>query len=109
MADRARLLDMSGPRTVKEVEALVFLAARGDPQLEACHRTWLDDDRSWFIRWREKRDGSPLQIIGLVHAFQLPEMASRVSLVPFGDEAVPALRRYAERLKGELKAEGFAG
>ena len=50
-----------------------------------------------------------MQIIGLVHAFQLPEMASRVSLVPFGDEAVPALRRYAERLKGELKAEGFAG
>jgi hypothetical protein len=107
VADRASLLDMSGPRTVKEVEALVFLAARGDPQFEACHRTWLADDRSWFIRWRQRRVGSPLQIIGLVHAFQLPEMASRVSLLPFGDDPAPALRRYAERLKGELEAEGF--
>ncbi|HLQ36075.1 MAG TPA: hypothetical protein VK457_25580 [Chloroflexota bacterium] len=108
MAERAPLLDLSGPRTVKEAESLVFLAARSDPQLEAAHRTWLEEDRSYFIRWREKRDGAPLQIIGLVHAFQLPEMACRLSLIPFEDLPTPALRVYADRLRKELEAEGFA-
>ncbi len=99
---------MAGPRTVKEAESLVFLAARSHPQFEAAHRTWLEDDRSYFIRWREDREGAPLQIIGLVHAIQLPEMASQIRLVPFGDEPAPALHDYAERLKIELLGEGFA-
>jgi hypothetical protein len=102
------LLDLMGPLTVKEVEALVFLAARNHPQLETCHRTWLEDDRSWFVRWREQHEGAPLRIVGLVHAHQLPEMASRVELVPFGDEPQPALHDYASLLKAELEKEGFA-
>ena len=99
---------MSGPLTVKEVEALVFLAARGHPQLEASQRTWLEDDRSYFVRWREDHDGAPLQIVGLVHAFQLPEMASRLTLVAFDDEPAAGLLTYAGLLRQELETEGFA-
>lgn len=98
---------MEGPRTVKEVESLVFLAARGQPGFEAAHRTWLEDDRSWFIRWHEERDGAPPRIIGLVHAYQLPEMASRVELLAFEDQPLPALEQYAEALRAQLRAEDF--
>ena len=104
---RAPVLDLMGPRTVKEVEALVFVAARGHDRLEAAHRTWLEDDRSYFIRWREDRPGAPPQVIGLVHADQLPEMASRIRILSFEDELHPALREYAELLRQELNAEGF--
>ncbi|MFI5266801.1 MAG: hypothetical protein ACHQ7M_05420 [Chloroflexota bacterium] len=93
--------------TVKEVESLVFLAARSHPQFEAAQRTWLEDDRGYFIRWREAHDGAPLRIIGLVHAFQLPEMACRVELVSFDDEPAPALQEYADMLRKELATEGF--
>ena len=102
------LLDMSGPRMVKEVEALVFLAARTGHRFEAVQRTWIEEDRSWFIRWREDHDGAPLQIIGLVHAFQLPEMACRVELTPFDGAPSQALRDYAVLLRKELEAEDFA-
>src|SRR5579859_3996565 len=54
--DRVPVLDLMGPLTVKEVESLVFVAARNLPQLEACHRTWLEDDRSYFVRWREEHE-----------------------------------------------------
>jgi hypothetical protein len=97
-----------GPLTVKEAESLVFVAARGLPHVEASHRTWLEDDRSYFVRWREDREGSPLRIIGLVRAYQLPEMASRIELIPFADEVTPPLREYAGALRYELEKEGFA-
>jgi hypothetical protein len=106
--ERPLLLDMSGPMTVKEVESLVFLAARSDPQFEAAQRTWLEDDRSYFIRWREDHDGAPPRIVGLVHAFQLPEMASRLTVIPFEDEPPPALNRFVDLLRGQLESEGFA-
>ena len=80
-------------------------AARNHPQLETCHRTWLEDDRSWFIRWR---DGAQPRIVGLVKAYQLPEMACRVELRGFGDGQHPALDEYAGLLRQELEAEGFA-
>lgn len=92
---------------MKEVEALVFVAARNDRQIETSHRTWLEDDRSYFVRWREHRAGAPLQIVGLIHAYQLPEMASRVELVAFGDEPLAALDTYAQLLRAELEREGF--
>jgi hypothetical protein len=108
-AARQPVLCMAGPMTVKEVESLVFVAARGHEQFEASQRTWLEDDRSYFIRWREPRDGAPLQIVGLVHAFQLPEMACRVELVAFDDEPAPAaVHEYAALLRQELEPEGFA-
>jgi len=106
--ERQPVLEMAGPMTVKEVESLVFVAARSRPQFEASQRTWLEDDRSWFIRWREARDGAPLRIVGLVHAFQLPEMACRVELLSFDDEPAPALGEYADMLRKELATEGFA-
>ena len=106
-APRQPVIDVMGPLTVKEVEALVFVAARGRPGFEASQRTWLEDDRSWFIRWREARDGSAPRIIGLVHAYQLPEMACRVELLSFDDEPHAALRTYADGLLGELQTEGF--
>jgi hypothetical protein len=99
---------MAGPMTVKEVESLVFLAARSHPQFEAAQRTWLEDDRSYFIRWREPHEGAPLRIVALVHAFQLPEMASQVELVSFEDTLAPALREYADMLRQVLETEGFA-
>jgi hypothetical protein len=102
------VLDMAGPMTVKEVESLVFLAARAQPRFEVSQRTWLEDDRSYFIRWCEGPDTTPPRIIGLVHAYQLPEMASRVQLVGFGDEPPPALDEYAGMLRKELVIEGFA-
>jgi hypothetical protein len=108
IAERAAILDLSGPMMVKEVEALIFLAARGHPRFEAAQRTWLDDDRSYFIRSRDDSNGTPLQIVGLVHAFQLPEMASRLTLVPFRDRPTAALAEYAKLLRGQLEAEGFA-
>ena len=107
-APRQPVLCMAGPMTVKEVESLVFVAARGHAQFEASQRTWLEDDRSYFIRWREPRDGAPLQIVGLVHAFQLPEMACRVELVSFDDDPPPAVQEYAALLRQELEPEGFA-
>lgn len=97
-----------GPLTVKEAESLVFVAARNHPQLETSHRTWLEDDRSYFVRWREDRMDAPLQIIGLVRAYQLPEMASRIELTPFGDKPQPPLQEYAALLHAELEKEGFA-
>ncbi len=97
-----------GPLTVKEAESLVFVAARNLPRIEASHRTWLEDDRSYFVRWREDHEGAPLRIIGLIHAHQLPEMASRIELIPFGDQPTPPLHDYAGALKQELEREGFA-
>ena len=99
---------MAGPMTVKEVESLIFLAARGHPQFEAAQRTWLEDDRSYFVRWREPHEGAPLRIVGLVHAFQLPEMACRVELLSFDGQPAPALQDYMDLLRNELETEGFA-
>jgi len=106
--ERTPLLDVSGPLTVKEVEGLIFVAARGNPQFEASQRTWLEEDRSYFIRWREDRPGAPLKVIGLIHVFQLPEMACRVNLIAFDDEPAPALQDYTALLWTELEREGFA-
>jgi hypothetical protein len=107
LAERVPVLEIWGPLTVKETEDLVFLAARGHNQFEVSHRSWLEEDRSYFVRWREDAPGAPLQVIGLVHVYQLPEMACKVSVVAFGDEPVPALSEYADLLGEELGAEGF--
>jgi len=111
LAERAPLLRLLGPLTVKEVEARVFHAARSDPQFEASQRTWLEEDRSYFVRWHPAT-GAPMQVIGLVQVFKLPEMASRVEVVAFDDQAPDesgqALRRYVGLLRAELEREGFA-
>jgi hypothetical protein len=105
---RTPVLKLEGPLTVKEVEDVVFRAARGDPHFEAAQRTWMEADRSYFIRWRAI-DADPLQVIGLIHAYQLPEMASRVEAVPFDTSADQApLATYVALLRAELTAQGFA-
>ena len=105
---RTPSLTMEGPLTVKEVEDVVFHAARSDAHFEAAQRTWMDADRSYFIRWRAS-DPDPLQVIGLIHAYQLPEMASRVEAIPFDVSADQApLQAYVALLAGELTAQGFA-
>jgi len=107
LADRAPILEVLGPLTVKETEDLVFHAARSHPQFEVSQRTWLEDDRSYFVRWRDAAPSSPLQVIGLVHIFQLPEMACRLTVVPFADEPPSALAEYRDLLADELAREGF--
>lgn len=107
LAERVPVLEVWGPLTVKETEDLVFVAARGHAQLEVSHRSWLEEDRSYFVRWRDEASGSPLQVIGLVHVFQLPEMACKVSVVAFDDEPAAALSEYADLLGEQLGAEGF--
>lgn len=110
-AARTPLLDLSGPLTVKEVEARVFRAARNDAELETSQRTWLEEDRSYFVRWRGATAGPPL-VVGLIHVFALPEMASRVQVLAFDEEAEPellqALDRYVDLLRDELASESFA-
>jgi len=106
LAERNPILEIWGPLTVKETEDLIFLAARGHGQFEVAMRSWLEEDRSYFVRWREA-ETSPLQVIGLVHVYQLPEMACKVSVVPFDDEPAPPLTEYADLLGEELGAEGF--
>jgi hypothetical protein len=101
------VLDVSGPLTVKEVESLVFVAARANPRIEPSQRTWLEADRSYFIRARDEGPDAPPRVIGLVHAFQLPEMACRVTITPFAGEPTPALLAYAGQLRAELEQEGF--
>lgn len=105
---RQPVLNMAGPMTVKEVESLVFVAARGHAQFEASQRTWLEDDRSYFIRWRDSHDDAPLRIVALVWAYQLPEMASRVELMSFDEKAATAVRKFAGLLRKQLQPEGFA-
>ena len=105
---RTPVLKLEGPLTVKEVEDVVFHAARSDPHFEAAQRTWMDADRSYFIRWRAT-DADPLQVIGLIHAYQLPEMASRVEAIPFDVSADQGpLHAYVRLLEAELTAQGFA-
>ena len=107
---KATLPGFRGPLTVKEVEARVFLAARAEPRLEAAQRSWMEDDRSYFIRWRDGASGPPL-VIGLVYVKTLPEMASEVRLAPFDEEASGPLQegllRYARLLRAQLEPEGF--
>ncbi|HLY64885.1 MAG TPA: hypothetical protein VKU60_05060 [Chloroflexota bacterium] len=86
----------------------MFVAARGHPQFEISQRTWLEADRSYFLRWREKRPNSPLKVIALLHVYQLPEMACRLSLIPFQDASSPPVHQYAALLREQLVAEGFA-
>ena len=107
LPERIPVLDLSGPLTVKEVENLVFVAARATPLFDVAQRTWLEADRSYFIRWRKEAGDRP-RVIGLAHAFQLPEMACRVTVMPFHDEPLPELAGYAEALGRELEQEGFA-
>ena len=111
LPERQPVLDVVGPLTVKEVEHRVFHAARSHHQFEASHRTWLEEDRSFFIRWHDSAPDSPLVIIGLVQVTPLPEMASQVRLLPFDEEAAAPLKealvRYAELLHKKLETEGF--
>ena len=106
---RSPLLQMIGPLTVKEAEALVFHAARRDVRFEAAQRTWLEEDRSYFVRYRSS-EVAPLEVIGLVHAFQLPEMACRVEVIPFDAEDVATqqpLNEYVQMLRTELENQDF--
>ncbi|MBV9121486.1 MAG: hypothetical protein JOZ39_12320 [Chloroflexi bacterium] len=109
-SERKALLEVLGPLTVKEVEDLIFHSARSDPQFEASQRTWLEADRSYFVRWRSEAS-APLQVIGLVHAYQLPEMASRVEVLAFEDDPEPDLRaalgKYIDLLGNELADHDF--
>lgn len=112
LAGRVPLLDLSGPLTVKEVEERVFHAARNEPRIEACQRTWMEEDRSYFVRWLDEPRGRPPLVLGLVHAYALPEMAARVNILAFDEEAelelCQALNRYVELLRAELAAESFS-
>ena len=109
LAAREPLLQMVGPLTVKEAEALIFHAARQDDRFEAAQRTWLEEDRSYFVRHRDTGSRT-LRVVGLVHAYQLPEMASRLEVIPFDpDDAAStgALAGYVALLRAELEREGF--
>ncbi|GEM_PF-2941294 len=110
--ERKPTLDVAGPMTVKEAERLVFHAARSHPQFEAAQRTWMEEDRSYFVRWKPDTTDRQLMVIALVHIYALPEMASRVTLLPFDQAAEPqiqaALEQYVQILSAELESEGFA-